>query len=261
MSHSKTQSLYPSSPHGKKKFCTRSALRNCARQPSSNFKKKRQTNLSGVRRHCCYNICRGKPIYSSTEEFIAIEGNIGAGKTTFTHQLHGALSGTLLLENFYDNPYLADFYQDPEAFALKVETAFLEERVGQLSSFFKQKNDSPIIADFSLEKSLLFAQQNLSEVDFTTYKKEYINASTKLPQPDLVLFLAQSIPQLQKNIQKRGRDFEQCISDQYLQKIENGYLQWQKNSTLNICELNTKGMDFIQDKDSFYSLLATFFRA
>lgn len=194
-------------------------------------------------------------------EFIAIEGNIGAGKTTFSHQLQAAIGGTLLLENFYDNPYLADFYQDPEAFALKVETAFLEERVLQLSSFFKLKNTPPVIADFSLEKSLLFAQQNLSEVDFTTYKKEYINASTKLPQPDLVLFLAQSIPQLQKNIQKRGRDFEQGISDQYLQKIETGYLQWQKNSTLNIGELNTKGMDFVQDKDAFYSLLATFFRA
>ena len=195
------------------------------------------------------------------KEFIAIEGNIGAGKTTFTHQLQAAIGGTLLLENFYDNPYLADFYQDPEAFALKVETAFLEERILQLSSFFKLKNTPPVIADFSLEKSLLFAQQNLSAIDFIAYKKDYINASTKLPQPDLVLFLAQSIPQLQKNIQKRGRDFEQGISDQYLQKIETGYKQWQKNSTLNIGELNTKGIDFVQDKDAFYSLLATFFRA
>ena len=194
-------------------------------------------------------------------EFIAIEGNIGAGKTTFSHQLQAAIGGTLLLENFYDNPYLADFYQDPEAFALKVETAFLEERVLQLSSFFKLKNTPPVIADFSLEKSLLFAQQNLSAIDFIAYKKDYINASTKLPQPDLVLFLAQSIPQLQKNIQKRGRDFEQGISDQYLQKIETGYLQWQKNSALNICELNTKGIDFVHDKDAFYALLAAFFRA
>jgi deoxyguanosine kinase len=195
------------------------------------------------------------------KKFIAIEGNIGAGKTTFTHQLHSAVGGTLLLENFYDNPYLADFYHDPEAHALKVETAFLEQRVVQLSYFFKDKIKSPIIADFSLEKSLLFAQQNLSEADFTDYKKEYIIASTKLPQPDLVLFLAQSIPQLQENIQKRGRDFEQGISDHYLQKIETGYAQWQKNSCLNIFELNTKEMDFVHDKDAFYSLLATFFCA
>ena len=195
------------------------------------------------------------------KEFIAIEGNIGAGKTTFTQLLQAALGGTLLLENFYDNPYLADFYQDPEAFALKVETAFLKERVQQLSSFFKVKNNLPVLADFSLEKSLLFAQQNLSKADFTSYKKEYLKVSTNLPHPELVLFLAQSIAQLQKNIQKRGRDFEQNISDLYLQKIESGYTQWQKNSTLNICELNTKGIDFIQDSNAFYTLLYTFFRA
>ena len=195
------------------------------------------------------------------KEFIAIEGNIGAGKTTFTHQLQAAIGGTLLLENFYDNPYLADFYQDPEAFALKVETAFLEERVLQLSSFFKLKNNPPIIADFSLEKSLLFAQQNLSAADFTAYKKAYLKASTNLPQPELVVFLAQSIPQLQKNIQKRGRDFEQDISDLYLQKIETGYTQWKKNSVLNICELNTKGIDFVQDSNAFYALLGAFFNA
>ena len=195
------------------------------------------------------------------QQFVAIEGNIGVGKTSFTQLLQAAVGGTLLHENFFDSPYLADFYQDPETYALKVETAFLEQRVVQLSYFFKDKIKSPIIADFSLEKSLLFAQQNLSEADFTDYKKEYIIASTKLPQPDLVLFLAQSIPQLQENIQKRGRDFEQGISDHYLQKIETGYAQWQKNSCLNIFELNTKEMDFVHDKDAFYSLLATFFCA
>jgi 2-amino-4-hydroxy-6-hydroxymethyldihydropteridine diphosphokinase len=195
------------------------------------------------------------------KEFIAIEGNIGAGKTTFTHQLQAAIGGTLLLENFYDNPYLADFYQDPEAYALKVEKAFLEERIFQLSSFFNGENNFPVLADFSLEKSLLFAQQNLSETDFATYKKEYLNASANLPQPELVLFLAQSIPQLQKNIQKRGRGFEQSISDLYLQKIETGYAQWKENSPLNICELNTKGIDFVHDKNAFFSLLDAFFCA
>ena len=195
------------------------------------------------------------------KEFIAIEGNIGAGKTTFTHRLQAALGGTLLLENFYDNPYLTNFYQDPEAFALRVETAFLEERVQQLSSFFKFKNNLPVLADFSLEKSLLFAQQNLSEADFASYKKEYLKASAKLPQPELVLFLAQSIAQLQKNIQKRGRDFEQDISELYLQKIESGYAQWLENSPLNICEVNTKGIDFVQDRNAFFTLLDSFFRA
>ena len=195
------------------------------------------------------------------QQFVAIEGNIAVGKTSFTQLLQAAVGGTLLHENFFDNPYLADFYQDPETFALKVETAFLEERIQQLTTFFSQKNTRPVIADFSLEKSLLFARQNLSARDFDAYKKQYLKVNEGLPQPDLVLFLVQSVPQLQKNIEKRGRDFEQDISDDYLQKIETGYLQWKENSTLNICELNTKGIDFIEDPEDFFPLLYAFFCA
>jgi len=195
------------------------------------------------------------------QQFVAIEGNIAVGKTSFTQLLQAAVGGTLLHENFFDNPYLADFYQDPETYALKVETAFLEERIHQLTTFFSQKNTRPVIADFSLEKSLLFARQNLSARDFDAYKKQYLKVNEGLPQPDLVLFLLQSVPQLQKNIEKRGRDFEQDISDDYLQKIETGYLQWKENSTLNICELNTKGIDFIEDPEDFFPLLYAFFCA
>ena len=200
-------------------------------------------------------------ILPKRQEFIAIEGNIGVGKTSFTQRLQAVIGGTLLHENFFNNPYLADFYQDPETFALKVETAFLEERIQQLTTFFSQKNTRPVIADFSLEKSLLFAQQNLSARDFDAYKKQYLKVSKGLPQPDLVLFLTQSVPQLQKNIEKRGRDFEQDISDDYLQKIEAGYLQWKENSTLNIYELNTKGIDFIENPEDFFPLLHAFFCA
>lgn len=200
-------------------------------------------------------------ILPKKQQFVAIEGNIGAGKTSFTQRLQAAIGGTLLHENFFDNPYLADFYQDPEKFALKVETAFLEDRIQQLTAFFSQKNTLPLIADFSLEKSLLFAQQNLSDRDFNRYKEKFLDASKDFPQPELVLFLAQSIPQLQKNIEKRGRDFEQDISDDYLQKIETGYLQWKENSTLNICELNTKGIDFVDTPDGFFPLLLAFFYA
>ena len=194
------------------------------------------------------------------KHFIAIEGNIGVGKTSFTHQLQAALGGTLLLENFYDNPYLVDFYQDPEKFALKVETAFLTDRIEQLSSFFDQKNDLPIVADFSLEKSLLFAQQNLSKTDFTSYKEDYKKNTQNLPQPELVLFLDQRIEQLQKNIEKRGRDFEQEIQKDYLKKIGQGYKDWQKNSALNIHIINTKDMDFVHKTSDFHHLLLCFFK-
>lgn len=192
--------------------------------------------------------------------FIAIEGNIGVGKTSFTHKLKEALNGTILLENFYDNPYLADFYQNPEKYALKVETAFLEDRIQQLNRFFKQTNRLPIIADFSLEKSLLFAGQNLKEKDLIAYREAYLNLSKNLSQPDVVLYLDQKIPQLQRNIEKRGRSFERDISDAYLQKIEQGYKEWQAKSQLNIKVLNTKGIDFVENPSAFYSLLLAFLR-
>lgn len=193
-------------------------------------------------------------------KFIAIEGNIGAGKTSFTHQLQAALGGTILLENFYDNPYLADFYKAPEKFALKVETAFFEDRIQQLSSFFHQKKSAPIIADFSMEKSLLFARQNLTKTDFTAYQKDYLKLSKSFPQPECILFLAQDIPQLLHNIKKRGRLFEQDISADYLQKIENSYQKWLDHSRLTTCVLDTKGVDFIKDTKAFYRLLLAFFR-
>ena len=83
---------------------------------------------------------------------------------------------------------------------IRDRTAFLEERIHQLTTFFSQKNTRPVIADFSLEKSLLFARQNLSARDFDAYKKQYLKVSEGLPQPDLVLFLVQSVPQLQKTL-------------------------------------------------------------
>lgn len=194
------------------------------------------------------------------KKFIAIEGNIGAGKTSFSHKLKEAIGGTLLLENFYDNPYLADFYQDPKKYALQVETAFLKDRVKQLSHFFSHKNNEPVIADFSLEKSLLFARQNLEQNDFIAYRETFFNLSKDLPQPNIVLFLDQKISQLQHNIQKRGRSFECNISNDYLKKIEEGYQQWQAESTLNICFMDTKGLNFVEDASAFYRLLLTFCR-
>ncbi len=108
------------------------------------------------------------------KKFIAIEGNIGAGKTSFSHKLKQAIGGTLLLENFYDNPYLADFYQDPKKYALQVETAFLKDRVKQLSHFFSHKNNEPIIADFSLEKSFFLHAKILNKMTLLLIAKLFL---------------------------------------------------------------------------------------
>ena len=201
-----------------------------------------------------------KLILPKKKDFIAIEGTIGAGKTAFAHRLNEALKGRLLLERFYDNPYLADFYKDPEAYAILVETAFLEERVNQYNSFFSEELKLPVIADYSLEKSLLFASKNLSKKDFDAYQKKYFNLTHAQPKPDLVLLLQQTVSQALYNIKQRGRAFEQSIAPAYLNSLENGYKEWRKTTALDYVELDLTAVDFVKRPEDFYPLLLAFFR-
>lgn len=193
-------------------------------------------------------------------KYFAIEGNIGAGKTTFAKQLNKALGGSLLLENFYDNPYLEDFYRDPLTFALAVENAFLTERIHQQTNFFEEDPSLPVIADYCLEKSPLFARQNLTKEDFDTYMQGHRDQVKTLPQPEVIFYLEQSIVQLQKNIKKRGRPFEQNMDNAYLEKIERGYQQWQKESALVCVNFPLHGQDILQTPEVFYRFLLAVFR-
>lgn len=193
-------------------------------------------------------------------KYIAIEGNIGVGKTTFARQLQHLLDGSLLLENFYENPFLEDFYRDPKTFALPVEKAFLDERIQQQNTFFRTEKRHPFIADYCIEKSLLFAEQNLSQKDFTHYRSNFHEKVTSLPQPEVVFFLVQSIDHLQSNIKKRGRDFEKNMSNDYLEKIEQGYNQWRKTSALPIVRFPLNGGDITTEKSVLYDFLTALFR-
>lgn len=193
-------------------------------------------------------------------DYFAIEGNIGAGKTALTQQLHAILGGTILLENFYNNPYLADFYKDPTTFALVVEKAFLDDRIKQLDSFFKQKNPLPVIADFTLEKSMLFAEQNLTKETFFSYQESFEKKTKKIPSPQHIILLVQEVDQLQYNIKKRGRSFEQNITKSYLKKIEKGYTAWQNKKNLPLSVLSLKGIDFIKYPSELHKLLLRFFQ-
>ena len=192
--------------------------------------------------------------------YIAIEGNIGVGKTTFAERLHEAISGRLLLENFYDNPYLEDFYRDPETYALAVENAFLEDRIQQQNKFFSNQESGPVIADYCLEKSPLFARQNLNDKDIDTYLQSYMKKVASLPQPAIVFFLEQSIEQLLKNIEKRGRSFEQNMEATYLEKIERGYQEWQNESQLKQINFPLLDGDITKDPSVFYRFLMALFR-
>lgn len=195
------------------------------------------------------------------KKFIAIEGNIGAGKTSFAHTLNQALTGSLLLENFQENPYLEKFYEDPKQYALLVEKTFLEERIQQYHTFFTSSPTPPVVSDYHLHKSLLFAKQNLSVQDFKDYQSLYLTQANNCATPDLVIFLNQSVVQLQENIQKRGRSYEQTIAATYLDKIATAYEEWKQKSESTIVVLDLKDVDFIQHPEHFLPLLAHLFCA
>src|SRR3954470_8777857 len=150
--------------------------------------------------------------------YITIEGNIGAGKTTLAHLLAKRLNARLILEEFADNPFLPKFYENPKQYAFPLELFFMAER-------FKQQKDmlhttdlfqNITISDYLFTKCLLFAKVNLPEEEFRLYQKFYDIINPQIPKPDILIYLHVPVSQLQKNIRKRNRSYEQSIPDEYL---------------------------------------------
>ncbi|HIE15424.1 MAG TPA: deoxynucleoside kinase [Bacteroidales bacterium] len=161
--------------------------------------------------------------------FVVIEGNIGAGKTTLASALAKQYNGNLLLEKFQDNPFLPLFYKNPDKYGFMVEINFLIERYKQLYDFqqlslFRQFT----IADFYFNKSLIFSTKTLDEKEYNLYKKIYHIINSKLPIPDLYIYLKQPVGKLLENIKKRGRPYEQDIDETYLKKIDTAYFDFFK---------------------------------
>lgn len=185
--------------------------------------------------------------------FIVIEGNIGAGKTTLSTALAEKYNGNLLLEQFQNNPFLSKFYEEPDKYAFLVEINFLIERYQQLYDFqqltlFKQFT----IADFYFNKSLIFSTKTLDDKEYNLYKKIYQIINTKLPFPDLYIYLKQPIDKLLMNIKKRGRAYEQDIDAAYLKKIDVAYLDFFKTVKdfpvviIDISDINVLENDILQ---------------
>lgn len=155
-------------------------------------------------------------------KFIAIEGNIGAGKTTLAETLATDLGAYLLKEQFEQNPYLESFYTDPDTWALHTELFFLTERFEQLQAL---PPNNQLVSDYTIYKSLWFGTLNLSEADQLLFLKLYRQFLKQVPQPDLIIYLHRDIDQLHEHINQRGRSFENSISSQYLQNLEDIYLK------------------------------------
>lgn len=165
--------------------------------------------------------------------FIAIEGNIGAGKTTLCHRLAGQFGCTMVLEQFTDNPFLPYFYLQPERYAFPVELFFMTERHKQLQEHFAQPDlfRTFTVADYFFVKTLLFAKNNLGEEEFRLFQQLFKVLNATFPKPDLLLYLHRPVDVLLRQIRKRGRDIERNISGTYLEGIQNAYLEYLKTET------------------------------
>lgn len=182
--------------------------------------------------------------------FIAIEGNIGSGKTTLATKLSKDFKARLLLEQFADNPFLPKFYKSPQENAFPLELFFMAERYHQLKDHKEQDLFQPLtISDYFFMKSKLFAQNNLELDEQQLFNRLFGIMSSSLSAPNLLIYLYADISRLQQNIKKRGRVFEQDISDYYLQNIQNRYLDYlRKQNSFPVLLLDVSLVDFKKEK-------------
>ena len=189
--------------------------------------------------------------------FIAIEGNIGAGKTTLAHLLAKHLNARLVLEEFADNPFLPKFYENPQQYAFPLELFFMAERYKQLKDLIHTKDlfQSVTVSDYLFTKCLLFAKVNLTEEEFRLYQKLYDIIRQPLIQPDLLIYLHVPVQKLQKNIRKRNRAYELNIPDDYLFRLQETYTHYIRQHNLKTLFVDASNADFLGNEKHFRILL------
>lgn len=191
--------------------------------------------------------------------YIAIEGNIGAGKTTLSTKLAEDCNAKLVLERFADNPFLPKFYKDQNRYAFPLEMSFLADRYQQLSDDLAQFDlfKDFVVTDYHIFKSLIFAKVTLHEDEFRLYKTLFDIVHKEMPKPDLYVYLYQNTERLLANIKKRGRSYEQEIPAEYLEKINQGYLDYIKTQTnLNVLIIDVSDLDFVKKQEDYVFLLS-----
>ena len=197
-------------------------------------------------------------ILSEKYNYIAIEGNIGAGKTSLAKIISEDFNAKLVLERFADNPFLPKFYEDKERYAFPLEMSFLADRYQQLSDDLAQFNlfKNFIISDYYIFKSLIFAQVTLSKDEYLLYRKMFNLIYKEITKPDLYVYLYQNTDRLLENIKNRGRDFEQNIQADYLKKIHDGYQGFiTTQNDLNLLTIDVSELDFVNNKADYRQII------
>ncbi len=190
--------------------------------------------------------------------YIAIEGNIGAGKTSLANKIAHDFNAKLILERFADNPFLPKFYKEPERYAFTLEMSFLADRYQQISDDLSQLDlfKDFMVSDYDVYKSLIFSKITLPEDEFRLYRKLFYQVYKDIAKPDLYVYLYQNTQRLQQNIKKRGRDYEKDIQDDYLEKINAGYLEFLKSQPeMNVKIIDISDKDFLKNREDYLWLL------
>ena len=190
--------------------------------------------------------------------YICIEGNIGAGKTSLAGKLAEDFNGKLILEQFEDNPFLPKFYNDPSKYAFPLELSFLASRYQQVKDQLSAMDlfRSFVVSDYFINKSLIFARKTLQDDELALFNRLFHIIISTVPKPELLIYLYVDIKRLQQNIKHRGRIYEQAIEDAYLEKIQFGYLDYLRQlPDTRVLLLDTNKLDFVGNDRHYQQLL------
>ena len=196
------------------------------------------------------------------KNFIVIEGNIGAGKTSLTKKIAEEYNAKIVLEQFAENPFLPKFYKEPDKYSFQLETSFLIDRYNQLEKELKNYDlfKAFLISDYYFSKSLIFAKNTLQDDDYQLYRKIFNIIYTSLPKPDIYVYLHVRTSKLIENIQKRGRSYEQEINQNYLNKIQKAYFDYFKQQQdFSFLIIDTNNIDFVKNDNDFNKLKEVIF--
>ena len=183
--------------------------------------------------------------------FVTIEGNIGAGKTTLAHLLSKHFNARLILEEFADNPFLPKFYENPGQYAFPLELFFMAERYKQLKDLLQTKDmfQNITVSDYLFTKCLLFAKVNLPDEEFRLYQKLFEIINPQIVQPDILIYLHTPVHKLQENIKKRNREYEQSIPNDYLFTLQETYTQYIKQHNIKTLFIDAGNADFLGNEE------------
>lgn len=194
--------------------------------------------------------------------YVVIEGNIGAGKTTLATRIAEQYNGHLILEHFADNPFLPKFYNEPEKYSFPLELSFLASRYKQLKEELEPRDlfKAFSIADYYFMKSLVFAASTLTGDEYNLYRQIFYIIYGSLPKPDLFVYLHVNPEKLISNIEKRGRSYEKNITAEYLRKIQESYFSFfRQNPDNKYLVIDVNHVDFVADVSQYQKITEIIF--